>query len=94
MPTPFYEPDIGPEAIVSYEWLTIFGFVLNPGLHGMMRKIKSSGALLHFPGNQLRTGEVAAVARLDNASIRDTPRRQRNRPNPPGFPDPPDRSAC
>ena len=55
----------------------------------MMRKIKSSGDLLHFPGNQLRTGEVAAVARLDNASFRDTPPSPKKSTKPIRIPRPP-----
>ena len=70
VPTTFYEADLGVEAILSYEWLTMYNFMINPGLHCMMKKIPGTGGILHFAGNQTRRAEVAAVRRVETPEMR------------------------
>ena len=43
MPTSFYEADIGVEAILSYEWLAMYDFMVNPGMHVLMKKSDGPG---------------------------------------------------
>ena len=38
IPTTFYEADIGVEAILSYEWLAMYDFIVNPRMHVLMKK--------------------------------------------------------
>ena len=69
IPTTFYEADIGVEAILSYEWLAMYDFMVNPGMHVLMKKIGGSGDILCFPGVHVHRAEVASTTRVDTPKI-------------------------
>ena len=77
VPTTLYEADIGVEAILSYEWLTTYNFLVNPGLHALMKKIPGTGDIITFPGNHVHRAEVASTRRVETP---ETTKTQLSRP--------------
>ena len=69
MPTIFYEADIGFDAILSYEWLAMYDFVVNPNRHALMKKIQQTGDLIVIPGKRVSRLEVASTTRVDTPNV-------------------------
>ena len=61
VPTTFYEADIGIDAILSYEWLATYDFLVNPRRHGIGHKVYETGEFVWVPGNK-RSAEVASAS--------------------------------
>lgn len=69
IPTTFYEAEIGVEAILSYEWLAMYDFLVDPGMHALLKKIPYTGDIVWFPGNHIHRTEVASVTRVDTPTV-------------------------
>ena len=69
VPTIFYEADIGVDAILSYEWLAMYDFVVNPNRHALMKKIQQTGDLIVIPGKRVSRLEVASTTRVDTPNV-------------------------
>ena len=91
LPTTFYEADIGVEAILSYEWLAMYDFIVNPGMQMLMKKIPNTGDIVCITGNHLHRAEVAGITRIDTPSVipSKTPRPERREARKTPTPRPP-----
>ena len=69
IPTRFIEAGISVDAILSYEWLSTFDFMVNPGMHGLIKRVPDTGDILFFPAIRMLRREVANVVRVDTPTL-------------------------
>ena len=56
VPIEFYEADIGVDAIIGYEWLAAYDFIVNAKRNAMMRRFPDSGDVVSIQGNHVGGG--------------------------------------
>ena len=69
VPTEFYEAEIGVDAILSYEWLAMYDFMVNPKRNALVKKIPETGDVVPVSGNHIPRSEVAAATRVDTPLV-------------------------
>ena len=51
VPTSFYVADIGVDAILSYEWLAAYDFVVNPRRNALLKNIPETSDVVAIHGH-------------------------------------------
>jgi len=71
--TSFYVADIGVDAILSYEWLATYDFVVNPRRNALLKKIPDTSDVVAIHGKHVVKTEVASATRVDTPMVMPLP---------------------